>query len=163
MKKFAVIAFGVDASNAASRTFLVAAPDRDAIRRALKCTNAVFCDAADPGATVQFSLPEQAAALAAHLVQFEPPSGYHPIYVVKKNHTLGYLDDAKSPYLRILAGSASKGGAKWKDGLAYAGSDFEDVRAATIDDFKEFLVSPPDDFQERVNEQRLHLMLAVVA
>ena len=163
MKKFAVIAFGADTLNVASRTFLVAAPDRDAIRKTLKWTHAVFCDAPDREVDAQFILPEQTELLTAQLVQFEPPSVYHPVYVVKKNHTLGYLDDSKSPYMRILAGSASKGGQKWKDGLAYAGSDFEEVRAATLNDFKDFLVSPPVNFQEEVNEQRFAGMVAVAA
>lgn len=61
-------------------------------------------------------------------------------YVVKDEHTLGYLQDGSNT-MSVLAGSVIKGGHNWKNGsVSIFGSQ---VRRATLADFEAYRVQPP--------------------
>lgn len=74
------------------------------------------------------------------------PSGVAgPIYVVKDEHTLGYLD-GNSSLMSILAGSVIKGGHDWKNGPVAIVPGCTKLRRATVADFEAFRVQMPPDF-----------------
>lgn len=64
-------------------------------------------------------------------------------YVVKDEHTLGYLIEG-SPLMGVLEGSVLKGGHDWKCGpVSLFGAA---TRPATEEDFKAYRVALPYDF-----------------
>ncbi|QYY27501.1 hypothetical protein [Diaphorobacter sp. MNS-0] len=65
-------------------------------------------------------------------------------YVVKDEHTLGYLQEG-SPYMGVLQGSVLKGGHDWKNGpVSTFGAT---IRPATKEDFEAYRVALPSDFK----------------
>lgn len=64
-------------------------------------------------------------------------------YVVKDEHTLGYLQE-NSALMGVLHGSVLKGGHDWRNGaVSTFGSK---IRPATKEDFEAFRVTLPPDF-----------------
>lgn len=73
------------------------------------------------------------------------------IYVVKNEHTLGFLLEG-SKFMDVLDGSVLKGGHYWMNGpVAFVASD---LRPATLADFKEYRVSPGYWFNESDNLEK---------
>ncbi len=65
-------------------------------------------------------------------------------YVVKEEHTLGYLIEGQPGMMGVLAGSVLKGGHDWKNGpVPYFP---EELRPARKEDFEIFRVVLPPDF-----------------
>lgn len=69
-------------------------------------------------------------------------------YVVKDEHTLGFLDETKSPLMGVLAGSALKGGHDPKNGPVAIVPGHTRLRPASEADFDAFRVAIPPDFKE---------------
>lgn len=68
-----------------------------------------------------------------------------PSYVVKDEHTLGYLY-GNSSFMGVLAGSVIKGGHDWKNGPVAILPGHTKLRRATVADFEAFRVRVPPDF-----------------
>ncbi|STQ90055.1 hypothetical protein EV682_109115 [Iodobacter fluviatilis] len=66
-------------------------------------------------------------------------------YVVKDEHTLGYINDEYPGLMGVLFGSRLKGGHDWLNGPVHITSDTQ-VRSATKEDFETFRVVMPSDF-----------------
>ncbi len=62
-------------------------------------------------------------------------------YVVKDEHTLGYL---RGDQMGVLAGSVMRGGHDWKNGEVHTSG--AKIRAATLADFDTYRVQVPPDF-----------------
>lgn len=67
-------------------------------------------------------------------------------YVVKDEHTLGYIYDAQPSWMGILAGSVLKGGHDSLGGPVHILAGYDKLRPATEQDFREFRVVPPSGF-----------------
>lgn len=67
-------------------------------------------------------------------------------YVVLDEHTLGYLLEASSQLMGVLAGSALRGGHDWKNGPVPITPGDPRIRPATLADFETFRVVPPPGF-----------------
>lgn len=73
------------------------------------------------------------------------------IYVVKNEHTLGYIQEG-SKFMGVLHGSVLKGGHYWANGpVAFVVGD---LRPATLADFQEYRVSPGPYFNELNNLEK---------
>ena len=65
-------------------------------------------------------------------------------YVVKDEHTLGYIFDAQPSTMGVLA--SNKNGHNWKNGtVSIFGSH---IRLAEVEDFEIFKVALPPDFHD---------------
>ena len=68
-------------------------------------------------------------------------------YVVKDEHTLGYMIEQMPGFMAVLHGSVLKGGHDWKNGAVHTFGSV--IRPATEEDFKEYRVHLPPDFKEQ--------------
>lgn len=74
-------------------------------------------------------------------MKLDPFDGNEAVtYVVKGEHTLGYVHPRQPLLMGILGASIIAGGHNWRDGLTYLGDDY---RPATPQDFERFRVMEP--------------------
>lgn len=67
-------------------------------------------------------------------------------YVVKDEHTLGYIYEDYPQWMGVLHGSVLKGGHDWRNGNVFI-TDTCTIRPATPADFNEYRVTRPPDMQ----------------
>ncbi|WP_146187180.1 hypothetical protein [Novimethylophilus kurashikiensis] len=82
--------------------------------------------------------------VANYFVRAMPNVGVR--YVVKDDHTLGYLYYAQPTLMGVLFGSAIKGGHDSKNGPVSILPGHTKLRPATVEDFATFRVQVPPDF-----------------